>query len=124
MPLVTIVTGLLLAALGVSAYLSSGTSSLHPLGPAFLGLLLVGFGIAARSPGMKKHAMHGAAVVGLLGALGTLGGAFAMSRRGVPLSSGPGMAVVASVVIFVAFEVLCVLSFIAARKARQSNASA
>ena len=124
MPLVTIITGLLLAALGVSAYLGSGTSSLHPLGPAFLGLLLVGFGIAARSPGMKKHAMHGAAVVGLLGALGTLGGAFAMNHRGVPLSSGPGMAVVASVAIFLVFELLCILSFVAARKARQAGTAA
>jgi 4-hydroxybenzoate polyprenyltransferase len=124
MPLVTIITGLLLAALGVSAYLGSGTSSLHPLGPAFLGLLLVGFGIAARSPGMKKHAMHGAAVVGLLGGLGTLGGMFAMRHRGVPLSSGPGMAVVASVVIFLLFEALCVRSFIAARKAREAGVTA
>lgn len=124
MPLVTIITGLILAAVGVTAYLGAGTASLHPLGPALIGLLLVGFGIAAQSPAMKKHAMHGAAALALLGALGSLGGMMAMGRRGVPLSSGPGVAVVVAVVVLVVFELLCVRSFIAARKARQSGAAA
>jgi hypothetical protein len=47
-----------------------------------------------------------------------------MKGRGVPLSTGPGMAVVASVVIFAVFEALCVASFIAARKARQAGTAA
>ena len=113
----TIVFGILLTLLGVVGYFLTGTSSLTALIPALFGLLLVILGFLARSESMRKHAMHAAAAVALVGCIGAL----------IPLlrtSSGvrPAMAVFsqgAMVVLTALFVVLCVRSFRAARRARK-----
>jgi hypothetical protein len=113
----TIVFGILLTLLGLVGYALTRTS-LTALIPSVFGLLLLILGFLARSESIRKHAMHAAAVVALLGCVGAL----------IPLlrtSSGvrPAIAVfsqVAMVVLTAAFVGLCVRSFIAARRARRT----
>lgn len=116
---VSIVFGLLLIALGVGGFL--GTGSEHPtaLIPAGLGLLLALLGALALKEGLRKHAMHVAAVVGLVGAAG---GAFMLLR---PFLKGTGIerpvayaCTAAMSALCLAFVGLCVNSFVQARRRR------
>lgn len=66
----------LLVVLGVGAYLATGMRSWTALIPAIAGALLGVCGlIAVQSPGARKHAMHAAVVLALLGFLGSVPGA-------------------------------------------------
>ena len=74
-PAVTTMTRALGAALiviGVVAYLATGTDSPTALIPAALGVVIVALGVLAGRASLHRHAIHGALVVALLGALGTL----------------------------------------------------
>lgn len=112
----TIVFGILLTLLGLVGYAMTRTS-MTALIPSLFGLLLLILGFLARSESIRKHAMHAAAAVALIGCIGAL----------IPLlrtSSGvrPAIAVfsqVAMVVLTAVFVALCVRSFIAARRARR-----
>ena len=112
----TIVFGILLTLLGLIGYAMTLTS-MTALIPSLFGLLLVILGLLARSESIRKHAMHAAAAVALVGCIGAL----------IPLlrtSSGvrPAIAVfsqVAMVVLTAVFVALCVRSFRAARRARR-----
>ncbi|MEM9172343.1 MAG: hypothetical protein AAGA84_06520 [Pseudomonadota bacterium] len=116
MPLVTILVALFLIILGVGSWLEAGQSSVTALIPAFFGLPLLLAGVIARKDTLRKHAMHAAAAIALLGALGALG-------RGVPAALADDSLRLATIVqltmgiTLVVFIVLCVRSFIAARKA-------
>jgi hypothetical protein len=115
----TIVFGVLLTLLGLTGYFLSGASSVTALIPAIFGLLLLVLGFLARSEGMRKHAMHAAAAVALVGCFGAL---FSLLRA--PMAARPAMAVfsqAAMVVLTAVFVALCVRSFIAARRARRSG---
>ncbi len=120
---ITIVYGVILIVLGVGGYFGSGGASITALFPAFFGIPITICGFVAKKEHLRKHAMHGAVLLGLLGALGT--------ARGLPgffqwITGGDverPMAVIAQTVMFVlsaGFVVLCVRSFIAARKAMTS----
>lgn len=118
MPRVTMGLGILLIVVGVVAYLASGADSPTALLPAGLGVVIAGLGILARREPLRRHALHAALVVALLGLLGTL----------PQLAELPGLfggdaerplAVVASAVTALAcagYVVLGVRSFIAARR--------
>ena len=115
----TIVFGALLALLGVGGYFVSGAASVTALIPAFFGLPLIVLGFLARSDSMRRHAMHGAAVLALVGCAGAL---FSLMRT----PSGPRSPVAvfsqaAMVVLTAAFVALCVRSFKAARLARTAT---
>lgn len=126
MPLITIVTGDLLIALGVIGYVATGQQSLTALIPAAFGLLLNVFGIVALvKPTTLKHTMHAAAAVGLLGFLGGAG-------MGLPklfkLMGGGEVARPAAVysqcvmgAVCAVFVGLCVKSFIDARRQRAAE---
>ena len=113
----TILFGILLMLLGFVGYAMTRTS-MTALIPSLFGLLLVILGFLARSDSIRKHAMHAAAAVALVGCIGAL----------IPLlrtSSGvrPAIAVfsqVAMVILTAVFVALCVRSFVAARRARRS----
>jgi hypothetical protein len=113
----TILFGVLLTLLGLAGYFLTATTSVTALIPAVFGLLLVVLGGLARSESIRKHAMHAAAVVALVGCAGAL---FSLLRA--PLATRPAMAVfsqAAMVVLTAVFVGLCVRSFIAARRARR-----
>jgi hypothetical protein len=118
--------GLALIGLGAWGYLgaTAGHASLTALIPAAVGGLLLACGLVALREGLRMHAMHAAALVGLLGTLLAAG-------RGVmkigPLLSGQETLTRATVMVWLmallcaAFLALCIRSFIAARR-RQAQA--
>ena len=113
----TIVFGLVLTLLGLAGYFLTRTS-VTALIPALFGVVLLMLGLLARSDSIRKHAMHAAAAVALIGCLGAL---FPLLRT----PSGPRAAIavfsqVAMVVLTALFVALCVRSFIAARRTRRS----
>jgi hypothetical protein len=120
MPGTTRLFGLILIVLGVASYTTTGMTSITALIPAFFGAALVICALVARNEAMRKHAMHAAVALGLLGALAALG-------RGIPaaLSGGAGRPAVLSQLamgaLLLVYVALGVQSFIAARKARMGR---
>ena len=118
----TLIVGALLIVIGLVGYFGTETESMTALIPAGFGIALGLLGLLARAESRRKHAMHAAAVLGIIGFLG--------SARGLtllPQLLGDGdverpLAVWAQytmAVLCLLFVALCVRSFIAARKARQ-----
>ena len=105
--------------LGVGGYGLAATRSVTAFIPALFGLLLLGLGVLARSDGARKHAMHAAATVALVGFAGAV-------FRLVSSSAGGGTALAVSSQIAMAlltgtFVALCVKSFIDTRRARAAR---
>lgn len=113
--------GLVFVALGLIGYFGTGRTSATALIPCALGVLLAVLGAIARDPAKRKHAMHGAAMVGLIGFLGAGRGL----TKIVPLLSGEPVerpnAVIAQAVmalLSLVFVLLCIKSFVDARRGR------
>ncbi len=127
MPIVTIVVGTLLSLIGILGYVFSDTHSLTALIPLAFGSLLEACGALALNPKMKKHAMHGASVLALLGILGSAPGAV----KFLQLITGGDVArplaaktQAAMFVICLVFLGLCIQSFRNARAERMATGSA
>ena len=120
---VTLVFAVLLIALGLAGFIGTGSEHYTALIPAALGLLLGIFGALSFSPdaGRRKLFMHINVTLGLLGFLGTVMGllqwfqmlAGTASKNPPATESKAAMAILCLV-----YVVLCIRSFIAARKAR------
>lgn len=116
MPNLTFLLGALLVVLGGYAYTQSAARSPMALIPAVLGVLFVGLAFLAGREALRKHAMHGAAalaLVGLVAGLGPVG--MGGTRRFPPLMI---YSTVAMSVLCGIFLVFAVRSFVAARRAR------
>ena len=118
----TIVFGILLIALGATAFVLLGHHP-HTLIPAAFGLLLAIFGALANSPDPKRRMlfMHIAVTVGLLGFLGTIPGIIGIIKMAAGQAvARPDAAKVQAIMgtLCLIFVLLCVRSFIAARRAR------
>lgn len=122
MPIVTIIYALALIGLGVFSYILTEMVSITALIPAFFGVPLLICGILARDEAKLRHAMHGAAVLGLLGFLGT-----AKSLLYIPdilnnVELARPEAVKAQIVmaaLSLVFVALCIKSFVDVRRARR-----
>ena len=117
----TIVFGAVLAVVGVAGYEMTG--SIHPtaLIPLWIGLLLAISGVLALNPARRMLWMHVAVTVGLLGFLGTIASVVDIVKMATGTVLPHPIAVeekFATCVICLIFVVLCVRSFIAARRAR------
>jgi hypothetical protein len=116
-PATTRLVGFLLALLGLAAYALTGFASMTALIPAFFGVVFILLALAARSESARKHAMHIAVAVALLGLLATLG-------RVVPAITAGAIgrpAVIAQLlmaVILAVYVALGIKSFMEARRAR------
>jgi hypothetical protein len=115
---VSIVFGLLLVALGIGGYVGPEVKSGTALIPTWFGLALVLLGLVALKENLRKHAMHLAAMVGLLGVIGGVFSLLLPVFKGAPsdpIAAGckAGMTVLCAV-----FVGLCVNSFIQARRRR------
>lgn len=129
---VALVSGLFLVLVGVDGYLGltgalgDGSASKTALIPAAFGGLLAAAGLfGLAKPAANKHAMHGAAAIGLLGFLGGLVPLVMRATRGQEISLEQP-AVVSGVLltgVCAVFVGLCVNSFVQARKAREKAAS-
>jgi hypothetical protein len=128
MPKVTIVFGLLLCGLSaVVLFLNQEFKLGTWLIPAGFGIPLIVLGVlAVKSAALRKHMMHAAVTIGLLGGLIALPrgitGLVTLARGGEVNALAAGMVWAMTIICF-AFVGLCVQSFIAARKARESTSS-
>ena len=122
MPSTSILCGALLILIGIAGYgygMSDGNASLTALIPALFGLLLVIFGFAAKAKeNLRKHIMHAAVLVGLLGFLATASSFLKVGALLGGTAERPSAVVaqLAMSIVCLAFVVLCVRSFIAARR--------
>src|SRR5262245_45361418 len=106
--------------LGVVAKVATGTESFTPLIPSALGLLMIVCGALALKDNLRKHAMHTAVLIGMVGLLGGLAMLVrAMLSETTPSAWSVGTNV-AMAVVCGAFVGLCVKSFIDARRQRQN----
>ena len=128
MPIVAMIFGGLLTALGVIAYVMPdllGTGDpfkISALSPAFLGLPIALAGlVAAIKPALLKHAMHLAAV---LGVLGVVGGFVPVALRNFNFETAAVKVGVGMTLLSLVFVGLCVKSFIDAKKARKAREAA
>ena len=80
----TIVFGMLLTLLGLAGYFLTGASSPTALIPAIFGVLLLVLGFLAHFEAARKHAMHAAATVALVGCGGAL---FSLMRTAFVLNA-------------------------------------
>ncbi len=125
MPKLTTTIGILLIILGIASYVLTGAASATALIPAFFGIAFVGLGVlGAKKESMRKHAMHAALLLAILGIFGSFGGLINVFGvlGGAELerpAASIGQAIMAVICIF--FVVAGVQSFIAARKERTAD---
>lgn len=131
MPKLTLLFGALLIALGVGGYAAASAgvlgakASVTAMIPAFVGVVLAGLGGLALQNSIRKHAMHAAAAVGLLGCLAGAGRGLPGLPALVQGTSDKPLAVILTLSMAVlcgVFVGLCVKSFIDARRRRQAEA--
>ena len=116
---IAIVCGLLLIAVGVWGYVATDAASWTALIPAMIGAVLILLGFLAFKDHLRKHAMHAAALLGLVGFIVPL---IRLAPNFGALFSDPNpklLANAATSAICLVFVLLCVKSFIDARRARQ-----
>ena len=126
MPRITIGFGAVLCAIGLWGYFGSDPDkqSVTALIPTFFGAALILCGVLSFAVKWRKHAMHAAAGIGLLGFLAAAG-------RGIPsigkaisddptLHRAPRLILLMALVCLI-FVATCVWSFISARRRRQSG---
>ena len=126
MPIVTIIVGAILSLIGILGYSMSDSHSLTALIPLVFGSLLEACGALALRPELKKHAMHGASVLALLGVAGSAMGFVAFLRliTGTPVARPLGAQMQGAMfVICLVFLGLCIQSFRTARARRLAGAA-
>jgi len=123
MPTKTIIYGVLLVVLGIGGYILTQGVSMTALIPAAFGIVQIVLGLIARNDTRRKHAMHVAAALGVLGLLGSFKGLTKVmaSLTGAGLDR-PAAAYSQSMMALLSavFVGLCVNSFIQARRAQQA----
>lgn len=120
MPSVSIACGILLILIGVIGYaygMMDGKASLTALIPALFGLILVALGAVSRAKEhMRKHLMHAAVTIGLIGFLMTAGRLVMNLSRLV--FNAATLAQIAMAAVCLIFVILCIKSFVDARRNR------
>lgn len=127
MPLLAIITGFLLTAIGVAGYFATGAESPTALIPCAFGIILLLSGAVAKFlPSARKHAMHVAALISLLGfaaVMARTGAKIPAFFAGQPVEPSPtavGFQLVFALVSIV-FFFACLQSFVKARLAAKSS---
>ncbi len=123
MPIVTILFGAALVGVGVWGrfFVEGGQGHTTPLIPAFVGAPLALLGLLALKESLLKHAMHGAAMIGLLGFLGGCGNLIRLAVVGKPLEGPSGLATILMTALCGVFVGLCVNSFVQVRRRRKAR---
>ena len=124
MPTTSIAFGGLLILVGIIGYVYgsiNGNASFTALIPAIFGILLAILGYVAKAKeNLRKHLMHAAVVIALLGFLGTVSSFVKLPALFAGTAERPAAvaAQFATAVICLVFIILAVKSFIDARKSR------
>jgi drug/metabolite transporter (DMT)-like permease len=125
----TLICGALLVLVGIVGYGTAepkpGQDSVSPtaLIPAFFGVALVVCGALAFNDKLRKHVMHLAAVIGLVGAIGGFMPLIRQINNTGEFDPTKKSAIAGELMILVClvFVGMCVNSFIQARKARKAK---
>jgi hypothetical protein len=117
---VTVLIGVLLIVVGVGAFLASDPRATTALIPAYAGVPMAILGFFALKPNLKMHAMHAAVMISLLGFLMSAVVLVIRLVRGQGTTLGR-FTLIAMAALTLIHVILCVRSFIAARKARQAG---
>ena len=111
--------GVVLMALGGGLYFASETRAITALIPAFFGVAFVVLGAIARNEAARKHAMHVAAMLGLIGcvfpAYRVIDAIIAGTPRDTDAKERAFYGSIAMAVLCAVFVALCVKSFIDAK---------
>ena len=120
MPSTAIALGIILILIGIIGYAygtTGGNTSVTALIPAFFGIVLAGLGAAARAKeSLRKHLMHAALVVALLGFIMPTGRL--ISRASEFVLSPATLAQILMAAVCLLFLVLGIKSFANARRNR------
>lgn len=120
MPITSIIFGVLLIIIGAVGYvhgIMNDKASFTALIPAFFGIVIALLGLAAQAKeSLRKHLMHAAVLVGLIGFLASAG---RLASKFSDIAMTPAyIAQIAMAVVCLLYVIFAVRSFIAARKAR------
>ena len=120
MPAITIITGLLLIIIGLGGYFAADEPDRSPtaLIPAAFGVLIGICGLLAWISPFRKHVMHLAAALALLGVVGGTMPLFRNSFDFTKLSVQYGAMMI---VVCVIFLIICIRSFVQARVMRDRD---
>lgn len=120
-PSITIALGVALIVVGVAGYFLTGAVSLTALIPAAFGLVIALAGVIARDERKRKHAMHAAVVVALLGFLGSIRGLLQIGDVFAGTAARPAAIVAQTImaVLTLGYIVIAVRSFVQARVNRK-----
>jgi uncharacterized membrane protein len=122
MPATAIVFGVVLILLGIVGYVvavTNNNASVTALIPAFFGAALAILGVLSQlKESLRKHLMHVAVVVALLGFIATAGRL--ISRLGELTASPAVISQALMAIVCLVFVVLAIRSFAAARRNRQA----
>jgi hypothetical protein len=131
--IVSIVFGVLLMALGIWGYWGGDLGLWEPLGlaapehlsgtaliPAYMGVALVVLGLLALKESLLKHAMHAAALIGVLGLLAAGGRLVPFLIKTGKVQGVGGISLTLMTLLSALFVALCVNSFIQARRRRRA----
>ena len=120
MPSITLALGVVLIVLGLAGYFLTGAVSLTALIPAAFGLVIALAGLLARDERKRKHAMHAAVVLALLGFLGSIRGLLGIGEVFAGTAARPAAVVAQTImaVLTLGYIVLAVRSFVQARRRR------
>lgn len=123
---VTLVVGAVLTLAGVIGYAVTGAESVTALIPSFVGLLMLIAGIIARNVNARRHAIHAALVIALLGALGSLRNVAAIGDVFDGTAERPAAIILSTLmfVVLIGYLVLGIRSFIQARRDRRGESPA
>lgn len=115
---ITLAVGAVLTGLGIAGYALTGATSLTALIPSLVGVLILACGVIARREKLRRHAIHAALAIALLGALGSLMNVAKIGQVLAGTAERPAAVVVSTVmfIVLVAYIGLGVGSFIAARR--------
>jgi hypothetical protein len=116
-PSTTIALGVALIAVGLAGYFLTGGVSPTALIPAAFGLVIALSGLIARDERKRKHAMHAAVVVALLGFLGSIRGLLQIGHVFDGTAARPAAIVAQTImaVLTLGYIVIAVRSFVQAR---------
>jgi len=124
MPKLATVLGIILILLGLIAYFGLSAESITALIPTFFGVPFLILGFLGQKENLRKHAMHAAAALALIGFLGTAQGLFQFISMigGTHVERSEAVTVQAIMsVLCLLFVILAVKSFIDARKAQKTS---
>ena len=123
MPSITIALGVALIIVGLAGYFLTGAVSLTALIPAGFGIVIALAGVVARDDRMRKHAMHAAVLVALLGFLGSVRGVLQIGALLDGTAARPAAVVSQTImaVLTLGYIVVAVRSFIQARASRRGR---